>query len=622
MSKIKCPKCGYWQEPTPPVVLCINCYADLRDVISQSRKHDSQTEPPTEIKDDSLKSTLEFTHKKLKGTGWKLSGAGELFKRTFTAAFKRFFTLYPMMFISLFAFMFIGPFISQIGIRIAFEEARTTDGSNIYMSLAGILICLLISFYGQAAFIIAVSNEGCTMGDALSKAFWRFGSYIVLFLFMTVIIGIGFGLFLIPGVIAGVFLVFTPFVFATEDVSVIESFSKSVNYASSFWLQVFFRLAPVSVAVIFVTVFFAYGGGAILWATQNIFAFIFIISLLVSFPIVFLGVFILKIYEDVLKVKGISLPPAEMLPLQPEEVPSSRVISAPAGLPPFEMLLGKAWSVYKMRFITLTLLNLISYLPHVIHILILLAGIFALKTFFDMFGIKGEYGLLAFLVLPKVILGIFIIGVVIYCIIYVISAIFGLGLYMILELAYVYAVADETITAAGAIKMARKRLERFFSRKTLYRNFVVTTRYLLFLPGVTFLVWYAFVPQIFALEKDGQTPLASLWKSKELVKGFWGTVYRQLIFLRVLPLVVVTILILFIYAGLPFYWISGLFLSFFAGLRLPGMLTIYSQFFWGIMSLISFLMVGLFYLPFQKVFLYVFYVELNYLKQVDKTDVL
>jgi small-conductance mechanosensitive channel len=106
------------------------------------------------------------------------------------------------------------------------------------------------------------------------------------------------------------------------------------------------------------------------------------------------------------------------------------------------------------------------------------------------------------------------------------------------------------------------------------------------------------------------------------VKGFWGTVDRQLIFLKVLLLILVTILILFIYAGLPFYWITGLFLSFFAGLRLPGMLTIYSQFFWGIMSLISFLMVGLFYLPFQKVFLYVFYVELNYLKQVDKTDAL
>jgi len=546
MSKIKCPKCGYWQEPTPPVVLCINCYADLRDVIGQSRAHDDpQTEQPTEIKDDPLKNTLKFTYKKLKGTDWKLSGAGELFTRTFTAAFKRFFTLYPLMFISLCSFMFIGLFTSHIGARIAFEEVRAADSSNIYMSLAGILICLLISFYGQVAFIIAVSNEGCTMGDALSKAFWKFGSYIVLFLIMAVIIGTGFALFLMPGVIAGVFLVFTPFVFATEDVSVIESISKSVKYVSSSWLQVFFRLAPISLVVIFMTVFFAYGGSAILWATKNIFAFIFIISLLISFPIVFLAVFIFKIYEDVLKAEGISAASAEMPALQPEEVPSM-VISAPAGLPPFEVLLGRAWSVYKRRFLPLTLLNLISFLPHVIHILILLAGFFTFKTFCEIFGIKGEYGFLVLLALPKVILGIFIIVVVIYCIVYMSSAIFSHGLYLTLELAYVYAVADETISTGEALRKAWQRMGGSFIWANLYRDFVVSANSMLFIPGVAFWVWYTFVPQIFALEKDGQAPLASLWKSKELVKGFWGEVYRQLMSLRVLPLVIATIFILFV----------------------------------------------------------------------------
>ena len=416
-----------------------------------------QAEQQPEIKNNPPTSTSEFTSKKLKGTGWKLSGAGELIKRTFTTALKRFFILYPIMFISLFTFMFIGSFISQIGIRIAFDEVRAAESSNIYMSLAGILICLLISFYGQVAFIIAVSNEGCTLGDALSKAFWKFGSYIVLFLIMVVIIGTGFGLFLIPGVIAGVFMVFTPFIFASEDVSVIESFSKSVKYVSSSWLLVFFRLAPISLVVIFMTVFFAYGGSAILWATKNIFAFIFIISLLISFPIVFLAVFIFKIYEDVLKAEGISAASAEMPALQPEEVPSM-VISAPAGLPPFEVLLGRAWSVYKTRFLPLTLLNLISFLPHVIHILILLAGFFTFKTFCEIFGIKGEYGFLVLLALPKVILGIFIILVVIYCIVYTLSAILNPVLYAILELAYVHAVADETISTGEALRKAWQRV--------------------------------------------------------------------------------------------------------------------------------------------------------------------
>jgi hypothetical protein len=521
------------------------------------------------------------------------------------------------MFLSFAAFMFIGLFTSQIGARIAFDEIRTADSLNAYASMAGILVCLLISFYGQAAFIIAVTHEGCTVSEALSKAFWKFGSYTVLFLIMAVIIGTGFALFFIPGVIAGVFLVFAPFIFATDDAGVIDSFSKSVSYAGSVWLQVFFRLAPVSVVVIFMTVLFAYGGGATLWATQNIFTFIFIISLLISIPIVFLAVFIFKIYEDVLCVKGI-VPASVEKPMTVEET-SSKQVSEPAGVPPFEVLLGKGWSIYKMRFTVLTTLNIISYIPHLIHIVILITGYFALATFFDLFGIKGEFGLLAFFVLPPLVLVIFIMGVLIYFIIYALSTIFGLGFYLVLELAYVFAIADETITAAGAIKKARNRLAGYFSWKTLFWDFVVSTRYVLFLPGVTFLVWYSFVPQIFALEKDEQSPMTSLWKSADLVRGFWGTVYRQLAFIRVLPLVVVAIFVLFIYAGLPFYWIFGLFLSFFAGIRLPGMLTIYSQFFWTNMYVIFFLLFGLFYLPFQKVFLYVLYVELSCLKRDEKT---
>jgi hypothetical protein len=616
MSRVKCPYCGYWQEPTPPIVLCVNCYADLSEIINKSRQPISQEEPQTDFKNKSSRATLGNTFKKMQGSGLKLIGAGELFISTFTVFYKRSFTLYPLMFISLFAFMLIGPFISTIGARIAFEEVRAADSLNVYMYLTGILVCLLVSFYSQAAFIIAVSNENCTVGDALSKAFYKFGSYIVLFIIMTVIIGTGFALFLIPGVIAYVFLVFAPFVFAAEDAGVIESFSKSVRYAGSAWLQIFFRLAPLSVGLIFITVFFAYAGGAILWATKNIFAFIFIISTLISIPLVFLAVFIFKIYEDVLGAKGI-VPASMKEPILREELPQ-RETAEPAGVPPFEVLIGKAWSIYKLQFTALTTLNIISYIPHLIHIVILITGYFALATFFDLFEIKGEFGLLAFFVLPPLVLVIFIMGVLIYFIIYALSTIFGLGFYLVLELAYVFAIADETITAAGAIKKARNRLAGYFSWKTFFWDFVVSTRYVLFLPGVTFLVWYSIVPQIFALEKDEQSPMTSLWKSADLVRGFWRTVYRQLAFLRVLPLVVVTIFVLFFYAGLPFYWISGLLLSFFAGIRLPGMLTIYSQFFWTNMYVISFLLFGLFYLPFQKVFLYVLYVELSCLKRDGK----
>jgi hypothetical protein len=142
---------------------------------------------------------------------------------------------------------------------------------------------------------------------------------------------------------------------------------------------------------------------------------------------------------------------------------------------------------------------------------------------------------------------------------------------------------------------------------------------MLFIPGVVFWVWYEFTPYVFALEREEQTPLASLWKSREYVRGLWSPVFKELISLKFLPSVVVAIFVLFILAGLPFYWISGLFLSFFTGFHLPRMFTIYSPLFWDVMSFAFYILVGGFYLPFQKVFLYLLYRQLKDLKADDSS---
>jgi hypothetical protein len=249
------------------------------------------------------------------------------------------------------------------------------------------------------------------------------------------------------------------------------------------------------------------------------------------------------------------------------------------------------------------------------HLLILLAGLLGLKSFFDAFGIKGDYGLLALLVSMD-ILALLIIAILVYCILYVLSAVSGLMLYLVLELAYVYVVADETIGVWEAIRKARKRVGGYYWID-LYRNFVVSTGGTLFVPGVIFWVWYQFTPYVFALEREEQTPITSLWKSREYVRGLWSPVFKQMISLRSLPLVVVAMLVLFLFAGLPFYWIFGLFLSFFTGIHMPGMFTIHSGFFWMVMIFAFLILAGGFFIPFQKVFLYLLYKELKGLKADD-----
>ena len=617
MAKIKCPHCGYWQEPYRHVILCEKCYTNIKEVVDEHFRGRVEEEPPKELKGDILKWAWKAFNKRSGGDRSGLSGPLVIFERTFETSIRRFPTLYPLVFVSFLFFVLTGVFISKIGSHLAYNmlEVRPPDDlSNVNASIAGIVACLFLSFYGQAAFVFAVSNEGFGVRSALAKAWRRLGSYVVLVLLMAILIGTGLMLFLVPAVIAGVFLVFTPFVFAAEDAGLIGSFSRSIRYASSSWLLVFFRLAPVSFAVILMCCFFAYGGGGLLWATENAYAFIFVISALLSLPILFLAVFISKIYEDVRRVEGF-LPAVEVI-----SPASPKIKTAPVstGLSSFEELLRSSWGLYQRRFIPLSILNIISCLPHGIHILILLAGYFGLKTFFDAFGIKGDYGLLPFLVLSVDILALLIVGMLVYGILYALSAVSGLMLYLLLELAYVYVIADETIGVREAMRKAWKRVGGY-SWIALYRNFVVSTGGALFVPGVIFWVWHGFTPYVFALEGEEQTPLTSLLKGREYVRGLWAPLFKQLMSLRLLPLVVVSIFFFFVLAGLPFYWIFGLFLSFFTGFHLPGMLTVYSSFFWVVMSLSFLILAGGFYLPFQKAFLYLLYRELKDLKTDDSS---
>jgi hypothetical protein len=248
----------------------------------------------------------------------------------------------------------------------------------------------------------------------------------------------------------------------------------------------------------------------------------------------------------------------------------------------------------------------------------LLAGYFGLRAFFEASGIRGEYGLLPLLVLSVDVLVLLIVGMLVYLILYALSAVSGLMLYLLLELAYAYVIADETVGVREAIRKAWKRVGGY-SWTALYRNLVVSTGGALFVPGVIFWVWYEFTPYVFALEREEQTPLVSLLKSREYVRGLWAPVFKQLMSLRLQPIGVVSIFFFIVFAGLPFYWISGLFLSFFTGFHLPGMFTIYSGFFWAVVFLSFLVLAGGFYLPFQKVFLYLLYTELKDLKAGDSS---
>jgi hypothetical protein len=350
-------------------------------------------------------------------------------------------------------------------------------------------------------------------------------------------------------------------------------------------------------------------------AAKNEMAFIFIIYGLVSVTVTIVTVFVLTIYED-LRTAGSLAPSPEAAPApSPEEV-APGTASAAFGLRPFPELVNRAWAVYKKRFVPLTVLNLISYLPQAIYLAFCLAVLWGWQAFgkdlhpLKEFGLLGEYGLLFLLALPNWVLALLVAAALTCLILHILVQLFGLVLYLLLELAYVYVVAYETIGVWGAIRQARKRLRGFFWAE-LYRNFIVSSGWMLLVPGAVFWVWYEFTPYVFALQREEGTPLSSLRGSRELVRGLWGPVFKQLLSLRFLPLVLLIILLGFIFAGVPFYYVFGVLLFSFSGHYPPYMFAIYGPHFWLLLYFLFFLLFGGFYLPFQKVVLYTLYKELK-----------
>ena len=122
-----------------------------------------------------------------------------IFKKTFVISFKSLPTLYPLTFLSIASFMIIGPLLSMMSIHIFFPESYQGDSSIILINSIGILAWLFISLYAQASLMFALTNKETGIVDALSMAFPRLLSYVVLILFMAIAVCLGRCCFWSPG---------------------------------------------------------------------------------------------------------------------------------------------------------------------------------------------------------------------------------------------------------------------------------------------------------------------------------------------------------------------------------------------------------------------------------------
>ena len=178
-----------------------------------------------------------------------LTDIGDLFKESWAIFQRRFTTLIGLYLLTMVAF--IVPIAAVAGLAILAGMANSKV-MLVLAGAAGLIAALYLGFRCFGAFLHAVVDEQLGFAEALEK-----GNSIILPLLWVglltgFIIGGGFMLFVIPGIIFMVWFFFAQFILVKEDVRGMSAILKSREYVRGEWFNVALRLLLIWVATILV----------------------------------------------------------------------------------------------------------------------------------------------------------------------------------------------------------------------------------------------------------------------------------------------------------------------------------------------------------------------------------
>jgi len=114
------------------------------------------------------------------------------------------------------------------------------------LCLASILFAIFISIISHVGAIYVIDSE-MSVKEVLKKSLPLFWKYLGFAILSGIIVGIGFVLFIVPGVILAVMLCFSMYVLVLEGVSPIGALKRSRELVKGFWWTVFARLIVVGI---------------------------------------------------------------------------------------------------------------------------------------------------------------------------------------------------------------------------------------------------------------------------------------------------------------------------------------------------------------------------------------
>lgn len=169
-----------------------------------------------------------------------LISVGDLLTQSWAIYTKRVWTFAGIMIAPILAI--VGMIILALGVGSIFPAEMSFNALGILVSIA-IFVSLIIYPLGSLALLVAINGyqEKIGVKESYRLSWPKFWSYCWVLFLLSCVIGLGFFLFIIPGILFFIWYGFAIFVVVFEDSKGMAALSKSKEYVKGYWWGVFGR---------------------------------------------------------------------------------------------------------------------------------------------------------------------------------------------------------------------------------------------------------------------------------------------------------------------------------------------------------------------------------------------
>lgn len=171
---------------------------------------------------------------------------GELFRKSFEVYIKKMWSLAMIVLLGVLGYLPV--LLSGL---IAFLIINNNQGNltlfSILLFLIGLLLSLLIWTWIQVVVFCAIKEDNLKLKQLLIMALPKIQSFFWVTLLNTLVVMVGFILFIIPGFIFLVWFLFAPYIFISESLNGKLALKRSRELVQGYWWAIFGRFLSVTI---------------------------------------------------------------------------------------------------------------------------------------------------------------------------------------------------------------------------------------------------------------------------------------------------------------------------------------------------------------------------------------